>query len=163
MTRRSSMKRVCGIVIVLLLLVLGGSTLFADSRLGLEFGNPTWVVIWRPAPLDFRLGYDFTGLLSETTGNFFFLSADIRAIDSYRLVDFVHFFLGVGVYTKVTTGAQVDFELGARIPVGLQTFLFSGQLELFVEIAPTVALLPTLSALGDYQGWFGITIPLPRL
>lgn len=130
-------------------------------RLGLEFGNPTGVIIVRLQPFDFKLGYDFTGLGSSDADSFVHISGDYRIIDSYHLIDFLSLFLGAGAYMQFLSGAEDDFVFGGRIPVGLQAFLFDGVLEVFLEIAPTVKFVPTITAFDDFQGYLGFTIPIP--
>lgn len=124
-----------------------------DLRLGLEFGNPTAVVIIRPAPFDFRVGYNFAPDKENI-----FLSGDYRIISGHQLIDFLHLFLGVGIYTQVYFADRGDdqgqFDLGARLPFGLQAFLIKSTLELFVELAPTVEFLPTLQ-FNKFEGWHG--------
>ena len=127
-----------------------------DFRVGLEFGQPSAVLIVRPAPLDFRLGYNFL-----SGAEFLFLSADYRIVDAVPIIDFVHLFLGVGAYTQF--GATTPFQLGARVPVGLQVFLIDRTLEFFVEAAPTVQFVPTVAFnLAAIQGWVGFTVRLPK-
>jgi len=124
-------------------------------RLGLEFGNPNAVLIIRPDPFDFRIGYNFT-----EAGNLF-LSADYRVLSGYRIVDVLHFFLGLGLYIQLHfLPTAVDF--GARIPFGLQIFLIEGVLELFLEVAPTVGFLPTIVAFPEWQGYLGFTIRVSK-
>jgi len=143
-------------VLVMLLAAAGAS---AESkgglRLGLEFGYPSAVLIIRPAPFDFKVGYNFAA------DEYLFFSADYRIVSGYQVVDFLHFFLSVGAYTIIKPD---DFSLGARIPVGLQVFLIDNVLELFMEIALTVGFVPGLEFLPDRlpQGYIGFTILIPR-
>ncbi len=124
-------------------------------RLGLEFGNPNAVLIIRPSPFDFKIGYNFV-----PAGNLF-ISADYRILDGMDIVDFLHFFLGLGLYVQLHfTPSTVDF--GARIPFGLQAFLIHDVLEIFVEVAPTVGFIPTLVAFPEWQGYIGFTLLIPR-
>jgi hypothetical protein len=147
--------RVLVVVVVLLALAAAGAWAKGNStgglRLGLEFGNPHAVLIIRPAPFDFRIGYNFTD-----NGNLFF-AVDYRIVNAYKIVDFLHFFLGLGAYTDIYFN-PADFTLGARIPVGLQVFLVNNVLELFLEVAPTVGFLPALTAFPQWQGYLGFTI-----
>jgi len=141
---------------VLLIAVAVGASAAGGLRLGLEFGNPNAVLIVRPAPLDFRIGYSFVN------NQFIFLSADYRILDAKQLIDFVHFFFSAGAYTSLAFDPAA-FDLGLRIPLGFQAFLFENALELFLELAPTVQLYPEL--LFDWQniqGWIGFTIRLPK-
>jgi len=153
---KHSLKVMTIIVVLLALGAVGASAKSKSSlRLGLEFGNPNAVIIIRPAPFDFKIGYNFT-----EAGNLF-LSADYRIVSGYQIVDFLHFFLGVGVYTHIYFN-PADFGLGARIPLGLQAFLVDNVLELFLEVAPTVGFVPTITAFPEWQGYFGFTILIPR-
>ena len=147
-------RRVLAVVVVLLALAAAGAWAKGSTgglRLGLEFGNPHAVLIIRPAPWDFRIGYNFT-----EHGNLFF-AVDYRIVNAYQIVDFLHFFLGVGAYVEIFFD-PTDFSLGARIPVGLQVFLIDNVLELFLEVAPTVGFLPALTAFPEWQGYLGFTI-----
>jgi hypothetical protein len=133
-------------------------------RIGLEFGNPTGVIIVRPEPLDFKLGYDFTGVGQSGNGNdaFVHFSGDYRILSSYHLVDFLSLFLAAGGYIQIYTGDAEDaFNLGARLPVGLQTFLLDKTLEIFLEVTPTVSFLPSITAFDQFQEFINFTIPLP--
>ena len=153
------MKRM--LLILCILVSAAAATAGADglrgSRLGLEFGNPSAVIIYRPSNFDFKLGYNFA-----SGSEFLFLSADYRIISGYQLVDFVHFFLGVGgygaFYSADRGGGDGQIDIGARIPVGLQAFLFGPTVELFLEVAPTVLFFPSIDAFNEFQGWVGFTI-----
>ena len=127
-----------------------------DFRVGLEFGQPSAVLIVRPAPLDFRIGYNFLW-----GSEFVFLSADYRIVDALPIIDFVHLFVAAGAYTQF--GATTPFQLGARVPIGLQAFLINRTIEFFIEVAPTVQFVPTVGFdLATVQGWAGFTIRLPK-
>jgi hypothetical protein len=155
---KKSVKVAVVLVVLLALAAVGASAKSKGGlRLGLEFGNPSAVLIIRPAPFDFKIGYNFAG------NEYLFLSADYRIISGYQLVDFLHFFMGVGVYTNIQFDPG-DFNLGARIPVGLQVFLIDNVLELFLEVALTVGFVPGLKFLPDGlpQGYVGFTFLIPR-
>ena len=141
--------------IVMVLLALGAVGASAKGRsnlrLGLEFGNPNAVLIIRPAPFDFKIGYNFAA------PGYLFFSADYRIVNAYQVVDILHFFLGLGAYTNIYF-EPTDFSLGARIPLGLQIFLIDNVVELFLEVAPTVGFLPALTAFPEWQGFIGFTI-----
>ena len=143
------------LTILMVLLAIGAVSASAKGkgnlRLGLEFGNPNAVLIIRPAPFDFKIGYNFA------SPGYLFFSADYRIVSGYQLVDFLHFFLGVGAYTNIYF-EPTDFSLGARIPLGLQIFLIDNVVELFLEVAPTVGFLPALTAFPEWQGFIGFTI-----
>lgn len=149
-------------VFLLLLAAVGASAQSKGGlRLGLEFGNPNAVLIIRPSPFDFKIGYNFAG------DEYLFLSADYRIVSGYQIVDFLHFFMAVGAYTNIEFDPG-KFSLGARIPVGLQVFLIDNVLELFLEIALTVGFVPGLEFLPTTtegyrlpQGFIGFTILIP--
>lgn len=133
-------------------------------RVGLEFGSPSGVIIVRPAPFDIKVGYDFTDFGTDFGSNYIHVSGDYRIIDRQPLVEFLSFFLSAGAYMQIMTGDADDtFVLGGRIPVGLQAFLLDGKIEIFLEIVPTVKLLPTILAFDDWQGFLGFTVPLSVL
>lgn len=155
------MKRAFKVCVVLIVLFAAATaTVSAASkgslRLGLEFGDPIAVLIIRPAPFDFKIGYDFQD------NGWLFLSADYRIVSGYQLIDFVHLFLGVGAYTQIHFQQSDALELGLRIPVGLQVFLVDNVIELFLEVAPTVGFLPTIEAFPRWQGYLGFTILVPK-
>ena len=144
-------------VVVLLLLAAAGASAKGSGglRLGIAAGYPNAVLIIRPSPFDFKIGYNFAD------GANIFLSGDYRIINERELVDFLKFFLGVGAYAQINFD-PTDFNLGARIPFGLQAFLLDGVLELFIEVAPTIGFLPAFTAFEDWQAYFGFTILIPR-
>ena len=155
------MKRAVKVLIILFVLFLAITTTVSAAnkgslRLGLEFGDPIAVLIIRPAPFDFKIGYDFRD------SGWLFLSADYRIISGYPLIDFVHLFLGVGAYTQIYFQQADALQLGLRIPLGLQVFLVDNVIELFLEVAPTVGFLPSIQAFPRWQGYFGFTILVPR-
>ena len=155
------MKRAFKLIVVLIVLfVVATATVSAADggslRLGLEFGDPIAVLIIRPAPFDFKIGYDLQD------NGWLFLSADYRIVSGYQLIDFVHLFLGVGAYTQIYFQQSDALELGLRRPFGLQVFLIDNVVELFLEVAPTVGFLPTIQAFPRWQGYFGFTILIPK-
>lgn len=149
---KKNLKFLVLLAVLLSVAALGASAADKGSlRLGLEFGEPTAVIIIRPAPFDFKIGYNFVDPQN------LFLSADYRIISGYQLIDFVHLFLGLGGYTQINFNPTA-FNLGVRIPVGLQAFLINNVLELFLEVAPTVEFLPAITAFPHWQGYLGFTI-----
>jgi hypothetical protein len=147
-------------VVLIVLLVAATATISAAEkgslRLGLEFGNPTAVIIIRPAPFDFKIGYNFQD------NGWLFLSADYRIVSGYQVIDFLHLFLGIGAYTQIGFQQGDALELGLRIPVGLQVFLIDNVLEIFLEVAPTVGFLPQIEPFPEWLGYFGFTILVPK-
>jgi hypothetical protein len=143
-------------VFVLAGAALAGAQGLRGSRIGLEFGNPGGVIIYRPSDFDFKLGYNFAG------DEYIYLSADYRIISGYQLVDFVHFFLAAGgygsFYFEDRGGDEGQIDIGAHIPVGLQAFLMGPTIEIFVEVAPTIRFFPAIEAFQDFHGYIGFTI-----
>ena len=155
------MKRAFKVLVILIVLFGAVTTTVSAAnkgslRLGLEFGEPIAVLIIRPAPFYFKIGYDLQD------NGWLFLSADYRIVSGYHLIDFLHLFLDVGAYTQIYFQQSDAFELGLRIPFGLQVFLIDNVIELFVEVAPTVGFLPTIQAFPRWQGYFGFTILIPK-
>jgi hypothetical protein len=151
-------KRGFRVLLVGLVLLVGAATAASAQRgglrLGLEFGDPTASIVVRPGPFDLKVGYDFS------SNAWIFVQGDYRIIDAYRLIDFVHLFLGVGAYAQIYFHDGVD--IGVCIPVGLQAFLLNNVLELFLEVAPTVGFLPVISPFERWLGYVGFTILIPR-
>jgi hypothetical protein len=148
------------LVIAVLLGVFCAGALFAKDksgiRLGFEFGEPQVALIIRPAPFDFKVGYSFID------NPWLFLSADYRILSGYQLIQFLHLFLGVGLYGQIYFEEPDLSGFGLRIPVGLQVFLLDNVLEFFFELAPTVGLYPDIHPFEHLQGWVGFTILVPR-
>jgi hypothetical protein len=161
------MRKTLFLVVIVTLAMLAISPVFAKDRsnihIGVEFGNPTLVAIFRLNILDLRLGYDFTGIATDNGGNFIYLAADLRIVDSYPISGPLHFFLCAGIFTElVMSDGGGENVFGIRIPVGLSLLLFNDKVELFAEIAPTFGLIPRLEFRnGDFQGWIGFTFALP--
>lgn len=147
------------IILVLVLMAISVFDLAAAGggvRIGAEIGNPSFVFIFRPGYFDFKLGYSMV----EGDKNVF-LSADYRIVSGYPLVDFLHFFLGLGAYFQLymDDNPEEDFNLGGRIPLGLQVFLFGSAIEFFVEVCPTVTLVPE-PGFDELMGYLGFTFLL---
>ncbi|MFW5777122.1 MAG: hypothetical protein ACOCZB_07530 [Spirochaetota bacterium] len=74
---------------------------------------------------------------------------------SGNLVSFINYYVGPGLYAGI--GENI-FDIGLRIPVGLNAYPIP-ELELFLEIAPAVAFLPTFPDPGlqgavGFRFWF---------
>ena len=76
-----------------------------------------------------------------------------------KLIGFLEWYAGLGIYLNLGTGGS---DLGLRIPVGVNAYLLSKKLELFLELAPALGLsvsplqFPTLglqNAVG-FRFWF---------
>ena len=149
------------LAVALLAAISAGAYAAEPLRVGLEFGSPSGVIIVRPAPFDIKIGYDFTGVGSDSGSDFFHVSGDYRIIDQQPLIEFVSFYFGAGAYMQIMTGDADDtFVLGGRMPVGLQAFFVDGKIEVFLEIVPTLKLLPTIVAFEDWHGFVGVTVPV---
>ncbi len=158
------MRKEAVCLVAAVVLAAAGGLSAEPLRAGLEFGSPSGVIIIRPAPLDIKVGYDFSGIGSAAQSDFLHVSCDYRIIDQYPLVDFVSLFVSAGGYVQILTGdVQDNVVLGARLPVGVQAFLVDGTIEIFLEIVPTVKLLPTIIAFDDWQGFIGFTVPVAAL
>jgi hypothetical protein len=156
-------KRTVKVVLVCLALVCLATTSVSAAgkgkgslRLGLEFGEPLAVIIIRPAPFDFKIGYDFAD------NGWLFLSADYRIVSGFQLIDFLHLFLSAGVYTQIYFDRDDPVDFGLRVPVGLQVFLINNVLEIFLEVAPTIGFVPRIEAFPSWQGYIGFTVLIPK-
>ncbi len=90
---------------------------------------------------------------SETSS--FGLTGDYWALND-NLFSFVNFYLGPGFYV----GYAGDLLLGGRLPIGLNIFPVKS-LELFLEIAPTLAVQfsdPMVFPLFGIQSAFGLRV-----
>jgi hypothetical protein len=149
------------LVVALLAAVAAGASAAEPLRVGLELGSPSAVIVVRPAPFDIKIGYDFTGIGSDPGSNFFHVSGDYRIIDQRPLIEFVSFYFGAGAYMQIMTGNADDtFVLGGRLPLGLQAFFLDGKIEVFLEVVPTLKLLPSIVAFEDWHGFVGVTVPV---
>jgi hypothetical protein len=76
-----------------------------------------------------------------------------------NLFSFVNFYIGPGLYLGINSGAggYSTVNLGGRVPIGLNIFPLKW-LELFIEIAPTLAVgfEPIQFPIFSLQGAFGI-------
>jgi hypothetical protein len=153
------------LVFCLLLAAAAAGASTEPTRVGLEIGNPSGAIVIRPAPFDIKIGYDFTGVASREGGDDYLqLSCDYRLMDRYPLTDGLSLYVAAGGYLRIlTTTTQDSFVLGGRLPVGLQVFVAGGTVEIFLELVPTVTLLPTIVAFDDWQGFLGFTVPVSAL
>jgi len=79
-----------------------------------------------------------------------------------RLVEFLDWYAGPGLFVGLSTGDNAGIDAGVRIPVGLDVYVLNKKLEFFLELAPAIGLavspfqFPTLglqNALG-FRFWF---------
>ncbi|MFP4210260.1 MAG: hypothetical protein ACOC2V_01130 [Alkalispirochaeta sp.] len=141
------MKRKALVITVVLLVIVTvsafGQFRGRSDRLGLAFGIPNGVLVYRPAPFDIKGGYDFT------TGNqYIFLAGDIRLIDNRQIVGVLHGSFGIGLYGKLYPEGrdddddEIDYDAGTRLPFALSVLLLDDFLEFFVEVAPGLDFYP---------------------
>jgi hypothetical protein len=151
----------CPLLILIFGIITAASVFSIDMRIGGSFGNPTLGVIFRVNRFDFRMGYDFTGWLTEYK-DFLCISTDFRIIDQLHLVGPLHFYLGVGGYLLLPVeGGEGGNIFGVRAPVGLQLLFAEKKVEIFAEMTPTVDIAGDVEAFQHWQGWVGFTIKLP--
>jgi hypothetical protein len=150
-------------VIAAVMLITAAATLPAyshsDSRIGVGFGVPNYVLIYRPGNFDFKGGYDFTA------GNeFIYLGGAYRFVDNRRLTGPLHFSLGFGAYGKLFFGSSDgsdDVVGGLNLPVGVSVMIFDRFIELFAEAAPGIDLYPRPGfSQAPVQVWAGITLQM---
>ncbi len=135
------------ILVTLLLAVAVATPLFAQvgnrpGRLGLAAGTPNGVLVYRPSPMDVKIGYDLT-----EGKQYVFLAGDLRLIDNRQLVEVLHGSFGIGLYGKLYPEGRdgdgdVQFDGGARVPFALSVLLLDDFLEFFVEVAPGFDFYP---------------------
>lgn len=153
--------------VILALIIMGTTPLAAQSggrfgRLGVAFGTPNTVLVYRPSPLDFKIGYDF----SEHS-QYFFLAGDVRLIDNRQIAGVLHGSFGLGLYGKLywegrdEDESNVEFDGGTRVPVALSVLVLNNFLEFFIEVAPGIDFYPRLRfADQPVQVFGGITVQL---
>lgn len=52
----------------------------------------------------------------------------------------LNWYIGAGAYGIIGLGSPSSLDIGARIPIGLNLFVFDGVLELFTELAPALGV-----------------------
>lgn len=131
------------------LLALFSLGLFAQNEglgLGLVFGEPTGLSakLWtsEKTALDAALAWSFYN------GGWLHAQADFL-IHNYDLIDVsegaLPVYYGIGAYVTFSS----DLGLGARVPLGLAYHFEDAPVEIFLEIAPGLSLLP---GIGFYMG-----------
>lgn len=143
------------LVIVLLLILITTATVSATglgAAFGLPLGGLPGTNVMLSAKIDQLplLGLGFT--LGQEVFTFG-LTADWWVLNN-NLFSFVNYYLGPGLYVAYNNNVF----LGARLPVGLNIFPIKN-FELFIEIAPTLALQfsdPIHFPVFGAQGAFGL-------
>jgi len=75
------------------------------------------------------------GGLAESGGFALDFTMDYWFVHS-RLSGMLDYYVGIGGYLALAAGNQSSFDLGARLPIGLQIWPVGSVLEIFLEIAP---------------------------
>jgi hypothetical protein len=148
------MKKIAILAVVLVLLT---ATSAFSLGLGLAFGlDPVGNL---PSNVMFSAKFDQLPFLMGLAFSFqepfrFGFTADWWMVHE-PLVGIVNVYVGPGLYAGVT-GELIDF--GLRIPIGFNLYPID-VLELFLEIAPAIAFLPTFPNVGiqaafGFRFWF---------
>lgn len=141
----------------LILLITADTALHArQTRVGLGFGLPNAVLVFRPVPWEVKAGYDFTA-----GKEYVFASLDYRFVNSRPIVEDIHISLGIGAYTKLLLpdDDSASVEGGIRFPFGVQYLLLNDFLELFLQISPGLDFYPKPGFSNQpVQVWLGFTV-----
>lgn len=74
------------------------------------------------------------------------LTADWWALNE-NLAGMLNIYIGPGLYMGINSGSDTQIDFGARLPIGLNIFPLDF-MELFIEIAPTLVVLPEFPTIG---------------
>jgi len=145
------------VLVLLILLTTAHSALYArETRVGLGFGLPNAVLVFRPVPWEVKAGYDFT-----EGKEYVFGSLDYRFVNSRPIVEDIHISLGIGAYTKLLLPEDdsASVEGGIRLPLAVQYLLLDDFIELFLQISPGLDFYPRLTFSDQpVQVWLGFTL-----
>lgn len=153
------MRMKIALVALILLVAVAVPATFATgvgAAFGLPFGGLPGSNVMLSLKLDslpFLMGIGFS--LGENQTSFGF-TADWWMVNQ-NLFSFINYYLGPGFYLAYDGPAQ-NILLGGRLPIGLNMFPVKN-LELFVEIAPTLAVRfsnPIVFPQFGFQGAFGL-------
>jgi hypothetical protein len=154
------MKRILIVVCVIMLLVTSGA--FAARKTGWAIGGEGSLYLagngGLPAGAMFLLHIPKIPLMFGVGINSPFsvgLTADYWFAQG-NLVSILDYYVGVGAYAQIFTNPS-NFELGGRVPFGLQVWPVGQTLEIFLELAPAfgVSVDPTLFS-WHLQGAVGL-------
>lgn len=130
-----------------------------DFGLGLMLGEPSGLTAkyWfnNVNAVDVHMAFDFTDEAFVIFSDYLF-HFDAFKLASGANVD-VPVYIGIGGKLAVNGDDRDDdgdVTLGARIPLGVSVLLKKAPLEIFVEIAPGVRIIPSTS--GDIDGAIGL-------
>ena len=159
MNRKTVIALIIGVLLTAVAVQNVSAYGYRQSRIGFGVGTPNAVIIYRPAPFDFRFGYDFS------EGNqFIFLSGDWRPTGNIQINGPLYFYFGIGGYAKFYPEADSSedwFEGGTRLPLGLSLMFLDNVGELFIEVAPGFDLYPKPAFSDDpVQVWAGLTFAI---
>jgi hypothetical protein len=141
------------LVIVVLSLALISGAAFASGPGGLSgigvfgsFGGSTTGSTGGGVGLSLKFGsFPVLGIQYDLSGNGrLALACDYYVIDAQGLAGPLSFYLGVGAFGGLSFGTPASFDLGLRIPVGLQLWPVS-KLEIFLAGVPIVRFIPTVT------------------
>ena len=125
------------VIIVGLLSVSTAAFAAADIAIGAEAASQNFndwggrFVFHLPhIPLYFGIGgiAESGGFALDVTVDYWFAHS--------RLSGMLDYYVGIGGYLALGAGNQSSFDLGARLPIGLQVWPVGRVLEIFLEVAP---------------------------
>lgn len=135
-------------IVFLVVFILVPLMSFADMGIGVILGEPSGVSFRIGNFPVATVGWSFTNRIDATL-DFWIINDDF--------IEFFDWYLGVGLRTGIKINQGNDntsiFALAVRVPIGLQWWIIEN-LELFVEAAPGVAILPSFGF--DAGGGIGI-------
>ena len=146
-------------------LALIAAILIAAVNLGFSAKSLTGVGIYGNVMMGSGSGALGTGLgLTAKFGNFPVIGAEWNfGKDTSRIagsVDYwvinshltgnLDYYIGLGAYAGLALGSNSAFDIGGRIPIGIQ-FWPVDKFEVFAELAPLVGFLPSLGIGGAFR------------
>lgn len=138
------------ILLSLCLIILGLSPLLGfgigvqgGGTLGSSIPGTNAMITFKPdnSNLIFGLGADFSREIALGVSADYWFRND-------PLGDIVYWYLGLGIYGGLRTGETTQFAIAARLPIGLNLFVFENFLELYLEGAPAIGVGTQIPAFG---------------
>jgi len=160
------MKKLVMVITLAVILAVGAA--YADHPdgfgIGVQFGgNSYWGGYWSSGgaltlkipslpifwAVNFAMGPSYMWLN---------LSGDYYLIDN-RLIETLHWYLGVGGYVGIGMGNPLGLDFGARLPIGL-SWQPLDLLEIYLQVVPSIGLgiLPGIGLGGGLGGNLGIRL-----
>jgi hypothetical protein len=143
------MKKIFISVCLLFLFATGGFCALSSSCIGFYgdfgIGNGSYgeglglTFRIHPIPIMWGVSWDFS------SPGYLAISGDYWVING-PLAGALDYYIGIGAFIGVST----YFDFGVRLPIGFQFFPLP-KLEVFLEGAPTLAFIPTLSLGGEFR------------